>query len=319
MKQKKKIILSALGQFVVKLFGFFLLLGIAYVALYPILTMFLNTFSKASDIFSAKHTWIPDNPTFDNYIELFKWFKYWDHAWITIQIVVISTLLQLVICSMTGYGLARYKFKGNVIVFMMMLITIVVPMKTAQIPMYLDYRFFNFFGIGDLVGKITGTPLETNLLNTHWVYYLPAALGVGLNAGLFTFMFRQFFKSMPKDLEDAGRVDGCNALQVFLRIIVPNTIPVFVTVALLSCVFYWNDTDVAGMFLNLPERSPLMLYAKQASNDFGLFWQTLKLSAEQYRTNCYVIMLTSVAPLVLVYIVGQKFFTECMDRSGIKG
>ncbi|MBO5197879.1 MAG: carbohydrate ABC transporter permease [Lachnospiraceae bacterium] len=300
-----------------KIFRLFVLIGISYVVLYPILTMILQSITLPTDLFSSSRVWIPDNPTFTNFTHCLKYFKYGEHVWITVQIAAISTLCQVAVSSLVGYGLARYRFKGNTLVFMMVILTIIVPVQTAQIPMYVDYQKFDFFGIGKVIGWFTGTPLTVNLLNTKWVYYIPAMLGVGINSGLYIFLFRQFFKGMPKDLEDAGRVDGCNALQVYLRIMVPNTKPVFVTVALLSAIFYWNDSVISGMFLNITENMPIMLYTEFIMDPS--YTGYTGVTPEQFKAETYVALLLAVAPLMILYIICQKFFTECMDRSGIKG
>ncbi len=300
-----------------KAFRLYLLLGISYVVLYPILSMLLQSFSVSEDLYSSTHVWIPKNPTFNNYVRVMGFFKYFDHMWITLQIVVICTVCQLIVCSLVGYGLARYKFKGNGILFSIVIMSIIVPMQTAQIPMYLDYQNFNFFGLGSIAGLMTGKDYTANLINTKWVYYIPAMFGVGLNSGLFIFLFRQFFKGLPHDLEDAARVDGCGALSTFLRVMVPNTIPVFVTVGLLSTIFYWNDTTIGRMFMSSSGKQTLMLYVEESRN-MGDAWRR-STSASEFQTETYVHLLLTVAPLVIVYIICQKFFTECMDRSGIKG
>ncbi len=296
----------------------FMLIGISYVVLYPILSMVLQSITMPDDALSGTHVWMPDNPTFRNYRVVMSYFKYSEHLTITLEIVLVCTFFQLLICSLVGYGLARFKFKGNGIVFALVLATIILPIQTAQIPMYLDFLKFDFFGIGSLVGLVSGKPITVNLLNTKWVYFLPSMFGVGLNSGLYIFLFRQFFKGIPKDLEDAGRVDGCNPLQTFLRVVAPNTLPVFVTVALLSTIFYWNDTLIGRMFLNSAENRTLMLYV-ETSRDANDAWMIRNASRAEYAAEGYVIMLITVVPLVLVYIGCQKFFTECMDRSGIKG
>lgn len=300
-----------------RLFRLFLLLGISYIVLYPIITMLLESLTTPSDLFSSSHMWIPDHPTFENYRTWTGYFAYAKHAKITLEISVISTALQLIVCSLTGYGLARYRFRGNFLVFIMVILTIIVPIQTAQIPQYQDYQRFDFFGLGRLIGLFTGKPLTVNLLGTNWVVFIPAMLGVGVNAGLYIFLFRQFFKGLPSELEDAGRIDGCNALQTFLRVMAPNTIPVFVTVALLSMIFYWNDTLISNMYLNLDDAMPLMLYVEKMTDPQVA--SALGLSPEQYKAQTYVSLLTAVSPLTLVYIFCQNFFTACIDRSGIKG
>lgn len=312
------------GRVFYRIFRLVILLGISYLVLYPIMTMVLQSITLPEDLYNQSRIWIPDHATFTNFVKMRTYFQYKEHLWITVRICVVSTFFQLLTCSLAGYGLARYRFKGNSLVFVMVILTIIVPIQTAQIPMYVNYQDFDFLGIGKLAGLVTGRELTVNLLETNWVYYVPAMFGSGLKSGLYIFLFRQFFKGMPMDLEDAGRVDGCNALQVYTRIMVPNTKPVFVTVALLSVVYYWNDSMISKMFINNVDNMPLMLYTETILTPSVLgAVQGGKIMAgmdgARYRVEMYAGLLLVVAPLMVLYIICQKFFTECMDRSGIKG
>lgn len=294
-----------------------ILLGLSYLMLHPVLTMVSLSLSPYEELYSSSRIWIPDNPTFTNFTNTLQYFEYWKHAWNSIQIAVISTLLQLVSCSLAAYGLARIRFRGNSVVFAMVIATIIVPIQTSQIPQFLGYQNFDFFGIGSLIGIFTGEPLSVNLLNTKWVYYLPAMFGVGLNSGLYIFIFRQFFKSLPQELEDAGRVDGCNAFLCYLRIVIPNTKPVFVTVILLSMVFYWNDSVISRMFLTATEAMPLMV---RIGNIGEMQWVMGHYQdVDRGTVEAFAAILMVVVPLIIIFIICQKFFVECMDRSGIKG
>ncbi|MBE5868059.1 MAG: carbohydrate ABC transporter permease [Lachnospiraceae bacterium] len=298
-------------------FRLFILLGLSYLMLHPILTMISLALTPPKELFVASRAWIPMEPTFTNFVNSMKYFDFFEHAWNSVQISVICTLLQLVSCSLTGYGLARFRFKGSSVVFFLMLMTIIVPLSTAAIPLYLDWQNFDFFGVGSLIGVITGKPITMNLLDTHWVLYIPAALGVGLNSGLYIFLFRQFFKGMPRDLEDAGKVDGCNAFKLYLKIMLPNTKPVFATVALLSVISYWNDTAYTGMFIHSAARKTLMMMVGQIQS---LAYSVAGTQAyDVIKVEFFAIVLLIIAPLVLIFIVCQRFFVECMDRSGIKG
>ncbi len=301
-----------------KVFRLVILICLSYIVLYPVLTMLVQSITLSDDLYNSSHLWIPDNPTFTNYTKVLEHFPYWKHLIITLEIVAVCTVSQMVVCSLVGYGLARYKFPGNAIIFIAVLSTIIVPVQTAQIPMYNTYRHFDFMGLSGLLSSLFGTPAEVNLISTNWVYYLPSMLGVGLNSGLFIFLFRQFFKGLPRDLEEAAWVDGCGAFRTFLRIIVPSTVPVFVTVGLLSSVFYWNDTLIGRMFMGYGERMPLMLYVEAYRDPHGEY-PLLRQEPAQFRVETYVILVMTIAPLILLYIIGQRFFNECLDRSGIKG
>ena len=306
-----------MGSLLVKIFRYALLIGVSYVAIYPLLKCLSMSLLSGYEYAGGNYGWIPENPTLLNYVNFKVYFNYWRHAKATMIYTLVSTAIQLLIASLVGYGLGRYKFKGNIVVFFCVVATIIVPFQTIQIPLYASFRYFDFFGIGKLVGLFTGTDLTVSVLNTNWTYYIPALFGVGLNSGLFIFLFRQYFRGMPTDLEDAARVDGCRPLGVYIRIMLPNIKPVLVTVALLSCIYYWNDYKLSSMFMAAAETQPIMVgVANILANVYLLHNDVLaaNLIVQQNAT-----MICAVAPLVILFLICQRFFIECMDRSGIKG
>jgi len=211
--------------------------------------------------------------------------------------------------------LGRYKFKGSNLVYAAVLFTIIMPIQTAQIPLTVYYRWFDFFSIGKIVGLFTGKDLTINLLNNLGCFLVPALFGVGLKAGIFIFLFRQFFAGMSKDLEEAAKLDGCSPFKIYWKVMLPNIIPVLVTVILLSTIYYWNDALVTGM-ANLSIGRPLMV---EVEGLISLRVGADELSAMRLQVEYYSVLLLAVMPLVAVFIFCQKFFVECMDRSGSKG
>lgn len=310
-KPSKKQIYSVAGSVLYKVFRFVFLLGISYIMLYSVLKLISEAFAVQSDYDMQIYEWIPEKLTFTNFQLALHNFPYLEKLKITIFISGVSTIIQLLICSFAGYGLAKFPFKGNGIVFGMVIMVIVFPVSSYYIPLYLEYRFFNFFGIGELLGLFLGKPLTANLLNTYWVYFLPALFGMGLSSGLFIFIFRQFFKGIPKELEEAARVDGCNALSTYFRIVIPNAVPVFVTVALLSMIFYWNDNSIGDLFMSNLEKSPIISFI---GNFKFISWSDIGSEMQMKAA-----LLMAIAPMIILFIIGQKFFIECLDRSGIKG
>ncbi len=298
-----------------KLFRYLLLLGISYVALFPIIQMASASLSTAEDYFGNGGGFMPINPTFDNFKNSHSYFPILKPMKVTLIITVASTIVSVFICSLVGYGLGRYKFKGSNLVYAAVLFTIIMPIQTAQIPLVYYYRWFDFFGIGQIIGWFTGEPLTINLLTNISSLLVPALFGVGLNAGIFIFLFRQFFAGMSKDLEEAAKLDGCSPFKIYWKVMLPNIIPVLVTVLLLSTIYYWNDSMVTGM-LNLDMGSSLMVQIGSLIDDHV---GATELSWIRMRVEYYSILLLAVLPLVAVFIIGQKFFVECMDRSGSKG
>ena len=300
------------------LFRYALLICVSYVVLFPVIKMISTAFAMPEDVFSGASGTLPDNPTFQNFSRFKLFFPYKKLFSTTVQISVFSTILQLISCSLVGYGLGRYKFKGSGLVYAAVLFTVILPVQITLIPAYYGYRWFDFFGIGKLIGLFTGKAVTVNLLKDFMAVYTPALFGVGLRSGIYIFLFRQFFASMPKDLEEAAVIDGCGPFRTFLRVMIPNIKPVVVTVALLSVIYYWNDSLVTDMMILQEDGQTLMqgiAGLKKGVQNTG----TKDSDLAQIICQQYAAMLASVAPLMIAFTVAQKFFVECMDRSGSKG
>lgn len=306
---------TPLGSFLYKLFRFVLLLGVSYLALYPIIKMVSASLTIADDYQNGVSNFIPENPTFENFKNFRHYFNYFKHAKVTVVITICSTLVSVFICSLIGYGLGRYKFKGSALVYGAVLFTIIMPIQTAQIPLTYYYRWFDFFSIGKLVGLFTGQDLTVNILTNMGSFIVPALFGVGLKAGIFIFLFRQFFAGLPRDLEEAAKLDGCNPFKIYWKVMLPNIIPVLVTVLLLSAIYYWNDTIVTSM-AKLDIGTPLMVEVEKLIT-FNVGVEELTRARRSVEFNA--ILLIVVLPLVALFTFCQKFFVESMDRSGSKG
>ncbi|MBO7252956.1 MAG: carbohydrate ABC transporter permease [Oscillospiraceae bacterium] len=308
-------VMEAIFSFAYKAFRYVLLLGVSYLAIYPILTMVSTALTEAESFYNKGAGLIPSVATFENFKNFQIYFNYFDHAKVTALITLTSTVCSVFVCSLIGYGLGRYQFKGRNIVYAAVLFTIIMPLQTAQIPQIYYLRWFDFFSIGKLIGLFTGETVTVNLLTNLGRFIVPALFGVGLKAGIFIFLFQSFFAGMPKDLEEAAKLDGCNPFKIYWKVMLPNIIPVLVTVTLLCLIYYWNDSLVAGM-AKLDMGTPLMVEVEKLV--------VLNIGAEELtvmrrKVEYYSILLTAVLPLIVVFIFGQRFFVECMDRSGSKG
>ena len=183
---------------------------------------------------------------------------------------------------------------------------ILVPSQIIAIPQYMLFRHFGLFG------------LEVNLINSKLCMYLPAAMGNGIRAGLMIFIFRQFFKGLPKELEDAAYLDGCGPLRTFVQVMIPNASSSFLTVFLFSVVWYWNDYYVSSTFFTKNQTIALML-----KNLSTLLSQQLFNNADVSPREQIVWMeagcLISILPILIMYVFLQKYFTEGIERSGLVG
>lgn len=281
-------------------FRFFFIVCMAYVLLYPILVMLSRSIRPASDMLNPSIVWIPSGFTLTNIKEAWDMMNYGPTALYTMRVVVIGTLLSLVSCSMAGYALARYKLKITSICAAIAIFTIVVPMQTYMIPLFMQFKQFG-------------------LNNTEWSYYLPAVFGAGLRSGLFVIVFMQFFKGLPRALEDASRVDGCSEFRTYLQVMLPNSGPVFLVVSLFSIVWYWNDYYFAQIMMQ--RGTVLATMVSNLRRMVNGVNQALGGATDQYSEMVVVYSgaLLFILPPLILYLFVQKYFIQSIERTGIVG
>ena len=225
------------------------------------------------------------------------------------------SIVQVITCAITGYGFGRFNFKGKNILFGVVIMMILVPSQIILIPQYMFFRYFNPLGIWHM---IAGDYI--NLINSPLTMYMPAITANGLRAGLFIFLFRQSFRSLPKELEDAAYLDGCSPFRTFIKVMVPNAGSTFLTVFLLSVVWYWNDYYVSTSFFTDNSTIALQLKNLDASLTRILFNNgTVKVNARELIVWMEAGCLISITPILVMYIFLQKNFTEGIARSGLTG
>ena len=291
----------------VKIVRFCFLLGLCYLFLFPIFYLLLQAFSDPTSLTNPNVVWIPLKWTMNNVTHAIEKINFWGAAQMSLIHAVGGTVASLISCSLIGYGFARYKFAEKGFAFLCVVLTIIVPPQTLLITQYLQYS--DFLGLG------------IELLDTPWVLILPALFGCGLRNGLFIFIFRQFFLGLPKDLEEAAWVDGCNPLRTFISIIIPSSGPGIVTVTLFSFVWHWNDYYYSAMLYRSPEKMALVPMMKSISSslitdikDGGISGVALNSRGVLGAAG----LLTIIVPLAL-YIFLQRYFVESIERTGIVG
>ena len=190
------------------IFRYLLITGISFIIVYPLLMKVSVALKDKSDIYNPTIYMIPVHFTFDNIRMAAKILDYFPLLGHTLVFAAVTTALTAVSCALAGYGFARFPFPGSGLLFGLVILTILVPTSTLMVPMYLNFRSFDPLG---LVHLFTGKP-GLNLLNTYWPSLITSATAIGLKAGLFIYIFRQFFKEMPKEIEEAALIDGAGGL-----------------------------------------------------------------------------------------------------------
>jgi arabinosaccharide transport system permease protein len=226
-----------------------------------------------------------DIMNFSNYAYLFTTGKiYFTWFFNSIVITVLNTVLTLATCSMVGYGLAKYQFKGRNAVFVLVLFVMMVPVEIIMLPLY----------------KMA---VSLRLLNTYWGVVIPFAV-----SPFIIFFFRQFAVGIPKDFMDAGRIDGCSEYGIFTRIMVPLMAPAFGAMAILTSLNSWNSFIWPLIVLRTNEMFTLPIGLSSLLTPYGNNYNILL-------SGCII----SVVPLLILFFAFQRYFISGLTVGGVKG
>lgn len=264
--------------------------------------------------------WIPKSLTMDNIKNALNYMNFSQSFVDTMVLCLSCSLIQIVVCSLTGYGFARFRFPLREPLFLMVILTIVIPTQIIFLPSFVQYRFFDFFGIARVLAAVTGksyTEFSANLIDTRWSFWIPSIFGVGIRSGIFIYLFRQCFRGIPKELEEAAKIDGCGSIKTYLKIMLPNAKSSILTVFLFSVVWHWNEYTLTRTFF--PQKyQPLAVRLKLAIDSMVNDVATrTNLSFQMGVT--YGAVLLFILPVLIIYIVAQRWFVEGVETSGIKG
>lgn len=307
------------GDKVWPIFRFIILFGLAFIILYPILFMISCAFRPQAEMNDPSIMWIPKTFIVSNIVEVWEAAHLGSVLWNTIKINVVCSLLQVVTCAITGYGFARFRFFGRGFLFIIVILQIIVPTQVILIPQFMQFRYFDVFGIISAIAPSANGDPGINLTNSPMALYLQAFFVNGIRAGLFIFIFRQFFRGLPKELEDAAHLDGCGPFSTFIRIMVPNAKTSFLTVFIFSLVWYWNDSYVSNMFFSEADTIAL-----QVGNLYSTVSSYLNGGSPTGIAIDYIVWIEagcmiSLLPILIIYCFLQRQFIEGIERSGITG
>ena len=239
---------ARLGRGTWKLSRFILLLGIQFVLIYPILYMVITAFRGRADMEDPSVVWLTRTWTLDNMALLVKTMNYPALLGYTAEISFVSAFLQTFVCGVVGYGFARFDFPFKRILFAVVILTIIVPVQTYLSPLYMMFRFFRLPGLSAILDAIAAGSGTFKLVDSPWPFWLQSLFGMGFRSGLFIFIFRQFYRGMPGELEEAALIDGCGAVRTYFRVMLPNARSSMITVFIFSTVWHWNDYFVPAVF-----------------------------------------------------------------------
>lgn len=305
-KFRKFMLGSKEKQGFIKLFCIYaLLICIGFIYLNPILKMLSTSFMNLDDLLDSSINWIPSSFNVSNYAQAATSMDFWASLGKSVIVAGVPTLCNLASCAVIGYGLARFEFPCKKIVMGIIIFTFILPSQVTMIPTYVLYS-------------------NMGILGTIVPYVLPPLLGMGLNAPIFILIFWQFFRQVPKVLIEAAQIDGAGYFKSFFRISLPSAAPAFITVALFSFVWYWNESYLTEMYISGVMRpsgwTTLVIQLDNFSTNYSAYATTAASGATTINEaiNMSGTML-SILPLMLMYFVLQRYFVESIDRTGITG
>jgi len=274
-----------------------LIVGIAYVILSPVIGIISQSFFSDSDSANPMVFTIPMQPTLERYEGAWTELKYPVTLGYTLIYTIVNTLFQVLICSMVGYGFARFDFPLKKLLFACVVVMIVVPSHTIMLPLYMTFR-------------------SMELMVSQMPMYILSIFGVGLRSGLYVYIFNQFFRGLPKEIEEAAFVDGAGTWYTYFRIMLINAMPAVITVTVFSLVWQYNDMFYAKLF-QIPNEQLLARRLSTLQSNIGANLKIMNVRIQKLYVNAGVVLV--MLPILAIYLVLQKRFVEGVERSGIVG
>jgi len=264
----------------------------------PFLWMVSTSLKPDYQIFEFPPTWIPQELNWGNYVNAWQKAHFSRYALNTAVYAVFATLGQVTLCSMAGYSFARLRFPGQGILFVLVLATMMIPFQMLLIPLFVILKRWPLVGGNNLFG--TG---GTGLIDTLVGLTLPSTI-----SAFGIFLMRQFSLTLPSELADAARMDGCNEATIFWRIMMPLMKPALTTLAIFAFQDAWNDFTWP-LVITMTERTrTLQLGLQTFQNQFFTEWGLLMAGTT-----------ITVLPLVVLFVIGQRYFVQGIALSGTKG
>ena len=297
-KVRKYLSMPGIKGIVFKAGIYFFLLEFAFVFLLPFITIITKAPKSMQDILNPVVYWLPTRIEFSNFTTAFETLNYKTTILNSMFLSIVPVLFQSISCAIAGYSIGRYKFWGRNLMFLLVILTIIVPPQTIVISRYLLYN-------------------QMDWINTFYPLIVPELVGHGLRGGLFVLIYSQFFKNIPLALEESARIDGCGPIRIFLQIVMPLAKSAIALVVIFSFVWHWNDTYSSSMFLSKSELMPAIVrfetlfdprYASIYGTDSAIF------NNDAVKMACALLI---VLPLLIIYVVIQRQFTESIERTGL--
>ena len=311
---RRKKALNKAGSLVWALLRLLILLAIGYIIIYPLFYMIGTSLRSRQSYYDSARIWIPSSISIDfNYTKALEFTSYFEGFKNTMILDVVAGLIEIVTCSIVAYGFARFKFKLKPLFTAGLFLTILVPEIMVIIPRMLTYSKMDVLGILGLFDSITGIDLRPNIIGSPLAFYLPSLFAMGLRSGILIYIYIQFFKGLPYELEEAAWVDGAGPIRTFVSIALPSSSVVFTTVTVFSMIWHWNDTFLASMYVDANYPISVHLNRINATMVGAGFYPNNTETQSILMAACFLFIL----PPLIFYMFMQRKFIESIDRVGI--
>lgn len=271
---------------------YFVLILVGLVMVYPLVWMIGATFKSNAEIFSSIG-FIPKNPTVQGYIDAMKDYggaiNVWKAMINTFSYVIPKVVFTMISATLTAYGFGRFEFKGKGILFAILMATLFLPQVVLNVPQFILFTKLGWVDSSLYLPIIVPTLFATDTL--------------------FVFQLIQFLRNVPKELDEAAKIDGCNAMQTLIKVIVPMLSPAITSIALFQ--FMWSSNDFMGplLYVNTPAKYPLAIFVKMSMDaDAGFSWNRI-----------LALSLISIIPSLVVFFMAQDKFVDGISAGGVKG
>lgn len=315
-RQIRRIKMQRASGWLFKIVRFIVLAGICYYILYPLIVKLMLAIMDKTNLYDITVGLIPHDFTFSNIQKVWKALDYPKSFLNTLWVTLLTTCTQLISCTLVGYGFARFNFPMKRLLFALVVFSLIVPPATIIIPMYLNYRFFDF--TGGLLHSLFG--FHVNLVGKPWTFVISGLTCMGFKNGLYIYLVRQYFRNVPKELEEAALIDGAGFLKTFYKIMLPSAKPILSTIVMFSAVWQWTDIFYSSWFMKdamLLSRKldvlSMTISVLESGNDIIVL--DVNYITQLNATGGILVII----PLIILFVFGQKLFVESIERSGIVG
>lgn len=272
-----------------KIIAFLFILALGIIMISPLVWLFFASFKSNNEIFLGKAL-LPETWDFSGFVKGWRasgQYTFTNFFLNTFLMVIPTVALTVIASTLVAYGFARFDFKGKKIFFVLMLSTLMVPSSVLIIPRYLLYR-------------------DLGWLNSYLPFWVPGLLCCN---AFFVYQEIQFMRQIPKELDEAAKIDGCNSIQILTKILLPTLKPSIISVCIFQTIWTWNDFMNPLIYINSVSKYPLSLALRMSLDvSSGTNWNQIMAMA-----------MLSMLPLTILFFCLQKYFVEGIATSGLKG